>query len=78
MKVLVRVENLFKVKAALDMQFYGTLKHNVSVQGENGGYLVFFKGKDRWGLRLSDGKKREAVYLSRQDILEIKYYLEGG
>jgi hypothetical protein len=78
MKVLVKEENLFKVKAALDMQFYGTLEHNVSVQGENGGYLVFFKGKDRWELRLSDGKKREAVYLSRQDILEIKYYIEGG
>jgi hypothetical protein len=74
---MIRLENLYKVQAALDMQFYGTLKHNVSVQGENG-YLVFFKGKDRWGLRLSDGKKREAVYLSRQDILEIKYYLEGG
>jgi len=50
----------------------------VSVHGDNGGYLVFFKGKDRWGLRLSDGKRREAVYLSRQDILEIKYYIEGG
>jgi hypothetical protein len=60
----VREENLFKVKAALDMQFYGTLKHNVSVQGEGGGYLVFFKGKDRWGLRLSDGKRgRRCIFL---------------
>ncbi|MCI4454930.1 MAG: hypothetical protein JHC25_08350 [Thermodesulfobacterium sp.] len=60
------------------MQFYGALKHNVNVQEESGGYLVFFKSKDRWGIRLSDGKRREAVYLSRQDILEIRYYIEGG
>jgi len=76
LKVFVKLDDLYKVKTALEMQFFGTLKEKVVVQGENG-YLVFFKGRDRWGLRLSDGKVREAVYLSRKDVLEMKNYLGG-
>lgn len=75
-KVVVSKDNLYKVKAGLDAQFYGTLKHNLSVEGQKGGYVVFFRGKDRWGIRLSDGKQREAVYISRDDVLQIKHYLE--
>lgn len=63
--------------AVLDFVFLGILKGNTSIQGEDGKYLVFIKGHDRWGIRLGGGSSedRQVVYLSRFDIRVLYYKL---
>lgn len=71
--VLIPQERKAELLSVLDFVFLGILKDNVSIQGKDGGYLVFVKGKDRWGIRLGKDQERQVVYLSRYDI-RVLYY----
>lgn len=72
--VKIPVEEIPHILAVLDCMFFGILRENYSVQGEDG-YLVFIKGQDRWAIRAGKGEDRHIVYLSRLDIRRLYYAL---
>lgn len=61
--------------ALLDAVYFGTLNDNEVIETQNGMYIVFFKGKDRYGIRVGDKADREAIFLKRVAFRELFYWI---
>lgn len=58
----------------LEGAFYGIIKDNEVIETKEG-YIVFFKGKDRYGIRVGIKGEREAIFLRKLAYRELYHWL---
>ena len=61
--------------ALLEGTFFGLIGDNNEVIETPEGYIVFFRGKDRYGIRVGSKSEREAIFLRKLAYRELYHWL---
>ncbi len=61
--------------ALLEGAFFGLIGDNHEVIETPEGYIVFFRGKDRYGIRVGDKSDREAIFLRKLAYRELYHWI---
>lgn len=61
--------------ALLEGTFFGLIGDNNEVIETPEGYIVFFRGKDRYGIRVGNKNEREAIFLRKLAYRELYHWL---
>jgi len=61
--------------ALLEGAFFGLIGENNEVIETPEGYIVFFRGKDRYGIRVGNKSEREVVFLRKLAYRELYHWI---